>query len=137
MEEQTFEEYTKQRVEDCEIINTYIPGLFYNPECYLDALCLIDHMNDVKQALEKLFRRKLHWKDVDLHSVTLMHYVKRFVNKPTCKEDIIFWQVDVRKKFCEFIGCPFPEDKINDYFNMIINSNKHTEETVKNIKGEE
>jgi hypothetical protein len=116
---QTFEQYSKQKVEDLinlqNIFPEHFPGDFKH---FKEELNIVEHMNDVKNALEIVLKRKMNWRDVDHYSNVITEIVHINLSKSIEKNEITIpktleegW-VLVRTKFCEFLGIKMIDEKV-------------------------
>jgi hypothetical protein len=124
----TFKEYTKQRIKDSKKIQDIFPeNILMDIDSLEYAYIIEEHLNDSKYALEKFFKRKLTWLEVDSYSNSLMNNIKINlfpVIRPHLNELIknneitpfiaeCILSIEIRKKFSEMLGIEFEKYKEN------------------------
>jgi hypothetical protein len=138
---QTFEQYSDQKIKDFENLKSFFPEYFRGDFSYFEEeLPIASHMNDTKKALEHILQRDLTWREVDYYSGIFMGiataHIAKLINEGTLEqprnlEDIINLDVLMRKRFCELLLIKMLDE---DLYSNLCRVN-HTRATKANIVG--
>ena len=129
---QTFREYTERRIDMWEKMADFVPEMSTVgvAQSYRKAYTYDKHMEDVKERFEEIFETEMQWAEVDQFSQILSNKIqpvavmKHRLTQPTSHEEAVDNMILIRKEFCEVLGCKFPEDRIEEYKESMLESRK-------------
>jgi hypothetical protein len=140
---QSFREYTEQRIKDYETFSNILPEYFIFDVLHLrDAYLYENHLINVKLRLEKILNRSISWAENDQIQNRLMRIIrnkleiqsiiKLEIGNKTPEEITIEDKLKIetlisyytRLHFCKMIGCELSKEDHDNLIKVFYNSHR-------------